>query len=128
MSLSVQRPAVSSPGDPSGISVRTFFEEQLSLSAVAFVPKNYETSGDPKKILGEEAEKKVLVKSRLAAAVSLVVQTAEGCRASGSISASSLISALGSTSAVSSASISGSTGRDSWIHSEGHGRTTEHPA
>ena len=59
MSLSVQRPAVSSPEAPSGISVRTFFEEQLSSSSVAFVPKNYEFSGDPKKKLGEEAEKKV---------------------------------------------------------------------
>mgnify|MGYP003322239561 CR=1 FL=1 len=59
MSLSVQRPAVSSPEAPSGISVKTFFEEQLSSSPVAFVPKNYEFSGDPKKKLGEEAEKKV---------------------------------------------------------------------
>ena len=59
MSLSVQRPAVSSPKDPSGITVRTFFEEQLSSSPVAFVPKKYELSGDPKKNLGEEAEKRV---------------------------------------------------------------------
>ena len=59
MPLSVQRPAVSSPYSPSGISVRKFFEEQLSSSPVAFVPKNYEFSDDPKKKLGEEAEKKV---------------------------------------------------------------------
>ena len=60
MSLSVQRPTVSSPEALSGISVRKFFEEQLSApSPVAFVPKNYEFSGDPKKKLGEEAEKKV---------------------------------------------------------------------
>ena len=57
MALSVQRPAVSSPGSPSGISVKTFFEEQLSSSPVAFVPKNYEFSGDPTKKLGEGAEK-----------------------------------------------------------------------
>ena len=44
---------------PSGISVKTFYEEQLSSSPVAFVPKNYEFSGDPKKKLGEEAEKEV---------------------------------------------------------------------
>ena len=61
MSLSVQRPAVSSPKAPPGISVRAFFEKQLSLSpSVAFVPKNYDFSGDPKKKLGEEAEKKVI--------------------------------------------------------------------
>ena len=59
MPLSVQRPAVASPEAPPGISVRAFFEEQLSLSPVAFVPKNYDLSGDPKKKLGEEAEEKV---------------------------------------------------------------------
>ena len=59
MSLLVQKPAVSSPGAPSGISVGTFFEEQLALAPVAFVPKNYVSSWDPKKKLGEEAEKKV---------------------------------------------------------------------
>ena len=59
MPLSVQRPAISSPNAPSGISVRAFFEEKLFSSPVAFVPKNYEFSGDPKKKLGEEAEKKV---------------------------------------------------------------------
>ena len=59
MPLSVQRPAVTSPEAPPGISVKAFFEEQLSSGPVAFVPKNYEFSGDPKKKLGEEAEKKV---------------------------------------------------------------------
>ena len=59
MAFFVQRPAVSSPGSPSGISVKAFYEEQLSSSPVAFVPKNYEFSGDPKKKLGEEAEKEV---------------------------------------------------------------------
>ena len=51
MPLSVQRPAVSSPQAPSGISVRKFFEEQLSSSLVAFVPKEYEFSEDPTKKL-----------------------------------------------------------------------------
>ena len=59
MPLLVQRPAVSSPEAPPGISVRTFFKEQLSSLSVTFVPKNYEPSGDPTKKLGEEAEKKV---------------------------------------------------------------------
>ena len=59
MPFSVQRAAVASPEAPPGISVRNFFEEQLSSTPVAFVPKNYEFSGDPKKKLGEEAEKKV---------------------------------------------------------------------
>ena len=59
MSLLVQKPAVSSPEAPPGISVRTFFEEQLALSPVAFVPKNHGFSGDPTKKLGKEAEKKV---------------------------------------------------------------------
>ena len=59
MPLFVQRPAVSFPQAPSGISVRKFFEEQLSSSPVAFIPKNYGCSGDPKKKLGEEAEEKV---------------------------------------------------------------------
>ena len=59
MPLSVQRSAVASPESPPGIPVRTFFEEQLSSSPVAFVPNTYELSGDPKKKLGEEAEKKV---------------------------------------------------------------------
>ena len=59
MPFSVQRAAVASPEAPPGISVRNFFEEQLSSTPVALVPKNYEFSGDPKKKLGEEAEKKV---------------------------------------------------------------------
>ena len=59
MPFSVQRPAVSSAVAPSGISVRAFFQEQLTSSPVAFVPKNYEFGGDPRKKLGEEAEKKV---------------------------------------------------------------------
>ena len=59
MALSVQRPAVSSPQAPPGVSVRRFFEDQHATSCVAFVPKNYEFSGDPNRKLGEEAEKKV---------------------------------------------------------------------
>ena len=50
MPLLVQRPAVSSPEAPPGISVRTFFEEQLALAPVACVPKNHGFSGDPTNI------------------------------------------------------------------------------
>ena len=39
--------------------MRTFFEEQLSLASVAFVPKNLGFSGDPTKKLREETEKSV---------------------------------------------------------------------
>ena len=55
----VHRPAVSKPEDEPGISVRAFFEEQLSTSSVAFVPKRYAFSGVEGKTLGEEAEKRV---------------------------------------------------------------------
>ena len=50
MPLLVQRPAVSSPEAPPGISVRTFFEKQLALAPVACVPKNHGFSGDPTNI------------------------------------------------------------------------------
>ena len=59
MSLFVESPAVESPGDPTGILVRDFFEKELLSKGVAFVPKTYEMSGDPRKKLGEEAEKRV---------------------------------------------------------------------
>ena len=55
----VHRPTVSKPEDEPGISVRAFFEEQLSTSPVAFVPKRYAFSGVEEKTLGEEAEKRV---------------------------------------------------------------------
>ena len=60
MALSVFRPAVATPNDSSGLSVMEFFNEKLKTSDVVLVPPNFELSGDPNKVLGEEAEKKVI--------------------------------------------------------------------
>ena len=60
MALSVHRPAVTDPGGSSGLSVVGFFTEKLKTSNVVLVPPSFELSGDPNKLLGEEAEKKVI--------------------------------------------------------------------
>ena len=60
MALSVHRPAVANPNDSSGLSVAEFFTEKLRTSDVVLVPPSFELSGDPNKVLGEEAEKKVI--------------------------------------------------------------------
>ena len=60
MALSVHRPAVANPGGSSGLSVVEFFSKKLKTTNVVLVPPSFELSGDPKKVLGEEAEKKVI--------------------------------------------------------------------
>ena len=60
MSLSVHRPAVATPSASSGLSVVEFFTEKLKTSNVVLAPPTFELSGDPNKVLGEEAEKKVI--------------------------------------------------------------------
>ena len=60
MALSVHRPAVANPGGSSGLSVVEFFTEKLKASNVVLFPPTFELSGDPNKVLGEEAEKKVI--------------------------------------------------------------------
>ena len=60
MALSVHRPAVTDPCGSSGLSVVGFFTEKLKTSNVVLVPPSFELSGDPSKVLGEEAEKKVI--------------------------------------------------------------------
>ena len=60
MALSVHRPVVASPVDSSGISVTKYYQEQLIKSPLVLVPPSFELSGDPNKVLGEQAEKKVI--------------------------------------------------------------------
>ena len=60
MTLSVHRPATAAPDDSSGLSVAEFFTEKLKISNVVLAPPTFEFSEDPKKVLGEEAEKKVI--------------------------------------------------------------------
>ena len=80
MALSVHRPAVASPVDSSGISVTKYYREQLIKSPLVLVPPSFELSGDPNKVLGEQAEKKV-------------IDSAEKCRdISGSKSFASMVS------------------------------------
>ena len=56
----IHNPAVASPGDSSGISVAEIFSGKLKTLDVFLVPATFELSGDPNKVLGEEAEKKVI--------------------------------------------------------------------
>ena len=58
--MSVHTSAVASPGDSSGISVTEIFTGKLKTLDVVLVPATFELSGDPNKVLGEEAEKKVI--------------------------------------------------------------------
>ena len=51
---------MANPGGSSGLSVVGFFSEKLKTSNVVLVPPSFELSGDPNKLLGEEAEKKVI--------------------------------------------------------------------
>ena len=60
MALSVHRPAVATPLDSSELSVTDFFTEKLKTSNVVLVPPSFVLSVDPKRKLGEEAEKKVI--------------------------------------------------------------------
>ena len=60
MALSVHRPATANPGDSLGLSVAEFFTEKLNTSNVVLAPPSFELSGNPEKVLGEEAEKKVI--------------------------------------------------------------------
>ena len=57
--MSVQRPAVASPEAFSGLSVTEYYS-QLCKSSLVLAPPTFESSGDPGKLLGEEAEKKVI--------------------------------------------------------------------
>ena len=57
--MPVHRPAVASPDDPPGISVTNYYSE-LCKSSLVLAPPTLEASGDPNKILGEEAERRVL--------------------------------------------------------------------
>ena len=52
-------PAVSSPLDSSGISVTKYYCE-ICKSSLVLAPPTFEFSGDPQKLLGEMAEKKVI--------------------------------------------------------------------
>ena len=60
MALSVAKPATSTLKTKPSISVTAYFQDQLKTSNAVLVPLTYELSGDPKKVLGEEAEKKVV--------------------------------------------------------------------
>ena len=60
MALCVHRPAVATPLDSSELSVTDFFTEKLKTSNVVLVPPSFVLSVDPKRKLGEEAEKKVI--------------------------------------------------------------------
>ena len=59
MATSIQMPAVSSPLDSSGISVTKYYSE-ICKSSLVLAPPTFEFSGDPQKLLGEMAEKKVI--------------------------------------------------------------------
>ena len=60
--MSIHRPAAITPDSPSGlfVNITGFFTEKLKTSNVVLVLSFFEPSGDPKKKLGEEAEKKVI--------------------------------------------------------------------
>ena len=60
MALVVNRPAVASPSDKSGLSVTEFFTEKLKTSNIVLIPPSFEFSNDTKRKLGEEAEKTVV--------------------------------------------------------------------
>ena len=60
MAMVVHRPALASPTDKNGLFVTEFFTEELKNSNIVLVPPSFEFSGDPRKKLGEEAEKKVV--------------------------------------------------------------------
>ena len=60
MAFSVLKPAVASPGDSPRISVSQFYKEQLAKRNVILIPSSFEKSGDPTKVLGEQAEEKVI--------------------------------------------------------------------
>ena len=60
MAMVVHRPALASPSDKNGLSVTDFFIEKLKTSNIVLVPPSFEFSGDPRRRLGEEAEKKVV--------------------------------------------------------------------
>ena len=55
--MSVCQPAVGHPQAGSGISVTDYFKDKLSRDNVVLVPEKSEFSGEPQKILGEQAEK-----------------------------------------------------------------------
>ena len=56
--MPVVRPAVAKPNDSPGLSVIDFFTDKAS--DVVLVPPSFEPSGDPTRMLGDEAEKKVI--------------------------------------------------------------------
>ena len=60
MALSVHRSAVGSPADSSGVSVTEYYRQQFIKTPVVLVPSSFEFSGDLSKLLGEQAEKKVI--------------------------------------------------------------------
>ena len=60
MAMVVHRPALASPTDKNGLFVTEFFTENLKNSNIVLVPPSFEFSDDPRKKLGEEAEKKVV--------------------------------------------------------------------
>ena len=60
MALVVHRPALASPTDKNELCVTEFFTEKLKTSNIVLVPPSFELSGDLRRKLGEEAEKKVV--------------------------------------------------------------------
>ena len=59
MTLSVHKSAVGSPVDP-GVSLTEHYRKQMIKTPVVLVPSGFEFSGDSNKLLGEQAEKKVI--------------------------------------------------------------------
>ena len=57
--MSILRSAVTTPEDSSGLSVADYFSEKVKASDVILVPPIFEPSGDPNRVSGEEAEKRV---------------------------------------------------------------------
>ena len=58
--LSVLRPAGSSPQGSQTVTVTAYFAEKLKTRPVVLVPASYTFSGDPNKLLGEQAEMQML--------------------------------------------------------------------
>ena len=60
MDWQIRSPASANPSETSELPVVDFFTERLKTTDVVLFPQKFELSGDPNKVLGEEAEKKVI--------------------------------------------------------------------
>ena len=60
MAWSVHKSALGSPVDPSGVSLTEHYRRQMVKTPVVLVPSSFEFSGVSNKLLGEQAEKKVI--------------------------------------------------------------------